>query len=548
MRFLLALVVTVHATVIGPVEEEDVPHTLYNECMAAWSGRVRAFNSCFGSMTVNYGGREIEFKRFGEESSTKAFERIKLKELEFFCAENTLHELIPWMFRPRLDVVYPESLEYCRKTGAGIMAHADTVMLHELMLSKSPKFYPFIADSLEILKTVHTHGLVTGSQPILSEHEGRLVFKSLGEPRFFLDSRGHALKDLQYAPKDDLMILVRKIIGGSASRQMSRHIVWFMDAVYKTRRDLVFAYDTWIRYFRESAVDDFKPLSFLPSVEMPRGVRTYWEEFEACTGSIAGMGGSIEGDEEDDEYCPLTAFSASIGDTNEEIVEFEARDTCLSGSTAFACRSEDRKYIFKIVSKYKGSVQEVCSEKALLTAINGLEGSAPHVFPIRSERRLLSDECLSVSMVMENMGGFELSTVVESLRTGCGLYMLLARMFEVLKLLHTAGFVHTDLHAGNWVYSDSADILGSLGLIDFGFAKPLFDRDGSLNTFINGLAPLIPNDLQFVIDKRMLSDPNLREMFIELEAIGLWEIPRYDVWIDHLRSLCSPQLMGALAT
>jgi serine/threonine protein kinase len=118
------------------------------------------------------------------------------------------------------------------------------------------------------------------------------------------------------------------------------------------------------------------------------------------------------------------------------------------------------------------------------------------------------------------------------------LFEVLAKLLEVLQVVHEAGFAHNDAHAGNMVYSSLLDIAQNAKLIDFGFAHPFVDARGKHRTDGRGSRKLDLERLaMFLAEKFGHQVPEFVEYFVEIDALYSEEKPDYNKWIQVFRSL-----------
>ena len=117
---------------------------------------------------------------------------------------------------------------------------------------------------------------------------------------------------------------------------------------------------------------------------------------------------------------------------------------------------------------------DLCKERAVVRALAGAGVAVSvNMYEIDWVGSGKDAVCDGVVAVMENGGEFSLKGRVME---GSVALEVGARMTEILKQVHQLGILHLDTNMGNFVFSDPADIPGTLRIIDFGFAKRLFDE------------------------------------------------------------------------
>jgi serine/threonine protein kinase len=111
---------------------------------------------------------------------------------------------------------------------------------------------------------------------------------------------------------------------------------------------------------------------------------------------------------------------------------------------------------------------------------------------------------------------------------------------KVLSKLSALGFTHNDLHTDNY-FIDKIGNQVVLRLIDFGFARPLFDAEGRplawAGTRVNPMRDDINTFVRhFLQDAHGLerSSASVREFRNRIESIKLFETPNYNEFIEIL--------------
>ena len=121
------------------------------------------------------------------------------------------------------------------------------------------------------------------------------------------------------------------------------------------------------------------------------------------------------------------------------------------------------------------SRQIICREKMTLDYLHGLHGNGVKLVDFAADSGV-KPGCVSYSILMEKVGN---QTFFGKSFPGNEplLYLIASRMLEIVLQLHDAGFVHGDLHMGNFVFSDPKNIVETIRLIDFGKARTWLDLD-----------------------------------------------------------------------
>jgi serine/threonine protein kinase len=173
----------------------------------------------------------------------------------------------------------------------------------------------------------------------------------------------------------------------------------------------------------------------------------------------------VEFDDDEETDCPPKQTPLKL--VNGAVIEFSSQDTNSHGKFGEIFISNDNKYVLKRL--LMSSRQIICREKTTLEYPHGLHGNGAKVVDFAADSGV-KPGCVSYSILMEKVGN---QTLFGKSFPGNEplLYLIAARILEIVLLLHDAGFVHGDLHMGNFVFSDPKNIVGTIRLIDFGKAR-----------------------------------------------------------------------------
>ena len=206
-------------------------------------------------------------------------------------------------------------------------------------------------------------------------------------------------------------------------------------------------------------------------------------------------------------------------ETNEDEWEFPFEEWAIPPSSARY--SSDGDSIVKIFGD-----ESDCSERAMLLALDGLDGLAPKVGSDEDFVRVLSEvEPLSLKLGEERL--FRRTDV---------LIPAVVRLLETLRNLHDAGMVHRDVRLETLVFSKKSDVAGTLMLVGYGSAQPFVDADGfhlprvarkyDLLGVVHHLAQRVGREI-----------PAFVELFLEIDAMPTEARPDYERWIRILTKL-----------
>ena len=119
--------------------------------------------------------------------------------------------------------------------------------------------------------------------------------------------------------------------------------------------------------------------------------------------------------------------------------------------------------------------ERLCTERAVHEVVGDLWGGAVKLHTPAAGQ--LTPACAATTMVADFGGEFQLWDLARSL-TDRQLAQVGSKIVRILRSLHGYGVVHGDIHAGNFVTSDSSDPAEGLKIIDFGLVTPYVDAEG----------------------------------------------------------------------
>ena len=174
-----------------------------------------------------------------------------------------------------------------------------------------------------------------------------------------------------------------------------------------------------------------------------------------------------------------------------------------------------------------GSVA-LCNEKAVLSVLDGFGGAVPKIF--NSATETISRDCFNQVVVMEKKGTANWSDANH--RDHQLYFRRLARIMQILKDLHAAGFVHQDLSSEN-VRVDT-DGSANVYLVDFG--------QTCSTAFSTHCLP--KRDMVYLV--RMLKPTSfggdwLRDLTLEILNCDPAKGPNYQYWINFFSQLGTAQ-------
>ncbi len=166
------------------------------------------------------------------------------------------------------------------------------------------------------------------------------------------------------------------------------------------------------------------------------------------------------------EECPPKPVWTTVG----ELLPMETSELLWIGVYAY-----DRgSHIVKRIDFRKEDDSEEANfvkEKLILTILKGhYPNLVPEVFEVDWKNSGVSEYCSARSYITPNLGkALEPDDSID-------LFQVAAQGLELLQQLHATGFVHGDVHAGNFLIDEN----DTLHLIDFGLAVPYVDESGRL--------------------------------------------------------------------
>ena len=126
------------------------------------------------------------------------------------------------------------------------------------------------------------------------------------------------------------------------------------------------------------------------------------------------------------------------------------------------------------------------TEKAMQRVIQEDDGTdgVPRMYtmnPKNQRENSLNRACCVWSIAMEFVGDYSLNKLAPrkpAFQQAVNLGLIIARAIQILIFVHELGIVHGDIHGGNLVHSDPANIPETLRLIDFGRSRFVIDEHG----------------------------------------------------------------------
>ena len=125
-------------------------------------------------------------------------------------------------------------------------------------------------------------------------------------------------------------------------------------------------------------------------------------------------------------------------------------------------------------------IKAMIRDKAFLYALKGTK-IVPEVYKVSEGIGFgkRPELCLAATIVTEFLGGKEIGKAREVLSKNPALLGRVgARIIELVKQLHSIGFVHGDIHHRNFVYESNGSIPETLRMIDFGRVEPFITLQG----------------------------------------------------------------------
>ena len=282
------------------------------------------------------------------------------------------------------------------------------------------------------------------------------------------------------------------------------------------------------------------------TVEVFPKVEKFWNSFDQCMQEWDGL------------RCDASLAKAC--DQNEPIKLEDGSDLFLDklkakkGETAVAIPTLDSEYYLKVFKKKGGCAKlrmNRCNEKAVMDALEGLEGDVPMAHNL-DPSTLKDDRCRLISIAEDSVG---LYTVQDSLGsiTLEKYFRIIAKAIGLIEKLHEAGFVHNDLHPGNIVFRDFSDPASTAKLIDFTFTRPRVNRNGqplAWEVLENPRKSDIANLALYPakIFDSINVDPEVVDKFSESIArfveytengFGVFEKPDYQRWIHYFEAMAA---------
>jgi len=418
--------------------------------------------------------------------------------------------------------------------------------------NRSPQVYKYTADILKIMNVYHREGNILDFNRYDSKCKLGLskydeVFVISCPPKSFRTS-----DIIQSSPKDDLNGLVKVFTYNGytplSPSEVDPIVYGFLHAVAATRRDAVFDYDTWIRYFSRPVITAAPGEVW----EVSDRVQRYWDLMNECMEASLNMmerlGRSSFHSQIGEEECPpKTGGIVEIDMGSGERVEFVERSSCSGkGTTAVVCGSIDGQYFLKSYSRnWFGKEPLVfssesmrrasqryrsCNEKSILRSLSGIGEFIPKMHPILwSYIGNLSDACKQVSLVLENAGSMDLGPIFHKANPKMK-YSILAQILENLSFIHRAGFAHEDLYLNNIIVGDESHVTETMTLIDYGASIPVSYANGNPTTFSS---PFTEDLMRLADHLQRIDMTEYREFFLEVDALGITGFLRYEYWIER---------------
>jgi len=183
-------------------------------------------------------------------------------------------------------------------------------------------------------------------------------------------------------------------------------------------------------------------------------------------------------------------------------------------------------------------VYVACTERVTLELLDGLDGVFPRDTPTTESP---SEACSQLSVFLERLHGESAHTWLESASTEKTVAFLI-EFLKMLKKVHTAGFVHNDLHQGNFFIRELLDGTVAVKVFDFGYTRPVLDAENRYVQWSYWYRPL-RSEIEAVIDtislpkKRELETiPAFAEFLNIVDRLGILEMPDYDRLVELLKS------------
>lgn len=290
-----------------------------------------------------------------------------------------------------------------------------------------------------------------------------------------------------------------------------------------------FNYKHWIDIFDHLANDPnfqgpLEPLT-VAAPDFPK-TKIWWEKFESCVSagrSIAESGACVGIEAQCD--------SDSIG------------ERISGGKTSSVFETSDPNILLKLMSANSprfcaDRAYVACTERVTLELLDGLDGACPRLYPITESP---SEACSQLSVFLERLHGESAHTWLKSASTEKTVAFLI-EFLKMLKKVHTAGFVHNDLHQGNFFIRELLDGTVAVKVFDFGYARPILDAENRYVQWSYWYRPL-RSEIEAVIDtislpkKRELETiPAFAEFLKIVDRLGILEMPDYDRLVALLKS------------
>lgn len=215
-------------------------------------------------------------------------------------------------------------------------------------------------------------------------------------------------------------------------------------------------------------------------------------EFEKSLRELNEAAATARASADDDEECPPRRI---VLDSNEIIQVPETRNFAGSDSSIFV--SSDQAHVVKTVDlegeAANFALDGLNKDKAFMKIFDGTN-VIPHMHAIAPGS--ISPSCDARTLVAD-FAGFhplgDLAAIRDRRVRMRQVALAAARMLEIIQVVHSKGFVHGDIHPGNFVFSDPRNVAKTLRLIDFGRAEPYINNkwrhvaEGSLTDAPAGL-------------------------------------------------------------
>lgn len=507
--------------------EEEVP-----KCFAKASNAMESNpnDKCeiVGTTVILESGKE-----FKVQSSDVVIAKTR-RDIASFCNKRSMYAYLS-----QLEGILATELV----VASGIPDHClDRVAIYERLGVSASLSSEFAADALELIGRLHQAGFAHTAlrRGVFGlDLKGELQLGQLFSIAPLFRQSGEIVPNAGTWMKGDLVTLLEELLTEHLGDTQVHESLLQAARKSAPENGNYFNFDYWVEVLRQLAAGnvDFE------YTKAPRGhlavadasmVNLFNELNENCLTQLPGP--LIECLSQDGCICPpVNPFVvADIGEVRIRNPKLPEGDFHGEYGMVFRTTGES-SVLMKVFTRFD-EPSVLCSEKSMLSALNGFGGFVPRHFEILEG---VHEACKVKAFVMERVGSEEVD-IRDSLwhTEKASFYRIYARGLELLENLHDAGFIHGDLHIDNIKVDNEEGIEASLKFIDFGRARPYVNATGHHLLDVEASRRVDMEKFASEIYEAGGRMPEFSQEFLdEMASLGREERPNYRKWIDLFRSM-----------